>query len=233
MRLVFTPDWFLGQDVLINFFSFFILGLFFFFSMKNYRVSKNKKLLYLGIGFLLIALAEFSVVLTKFAIFYDVGVTQNIGRIIITYEVVKSLDIIYYLSFFFNRLFTLLGFYIIYRLPLKRISGDFVLVVYSILVISLLSHNFYYLYHLTALIFLALVTRNYIKVYRKTNLPNTGIFVVALSLLGLSQIMFILSKVSYMYVSAQIVQLISYITLLILIMRISKNGTKKQIKHNL
>jgi len=230
---VFTPDWFLGQDVLINLFSFLILGLFFFFSMKNYKISKNKKLLYLGIGFLLIALAEFSVVLTKFAIFYDTSVTQNIGKMIITSEVVKSVDIIYYLSFFFNRLFTLLGLYIIYRLPLKRISGDFALVVYSIFVISLLSHNFYYLYHFTALIFLALVTRNYLKIYRKNKLPNTGIFIVALSLLGLSQVMFILSKVSYMYVSAQIVQLISYITLLILIMRISKNGTKKQAKHNL
>ena len=233
MRFVFTPDWFLGQDVLINLFSFLILGLFFFFSIKNYRVSKNKRLLYLGIGFLLIALAEFSVVLTKFAIFYDTSVTQGIGNLIITYDVVKSLDIFYYLSFFFNRLFTLLGFYIIYRLPLKRISGDFVLVVYSIFVISLLSHNVYYLYHFTALIFLALVTRNYLKIYQENKLPNTGIFVVALSLLGLSQIMFILSNIGYIYVGAQIIQLISYITLLILIMRISKNGTKKQAKHNL
>ena len=230
---MFTPDWFLGQDVLINLFSFLILGLFFFFSIKNYRVSKNKRLLYLGIGFLLIALAEFSVVLTKFAIFYDTSVTQGIGNLIITYDVIKSLDIFYYLSFFFNRLFTLLGFYIIYRLPLKRISGDFVLVVYSIFVISLLSHNVYYLYHFTALIFLALVTRNYLKIYQENKLPNTGIFVVALSLLGLSQIMFILSNIGYIYVGAQIIQLISYITLLILIMRISKNGTKKQAKHNL
>ena len=230
---MFTPDWFLGQDVLINFFSFLILGLFFFLSIKNYKINKNKKILFLGIGFLLIALAELSFILTKFAIFYDVGVTQNIGRIIVTYEIVKSLDIIYYLSFFFNRLFTLLGLYIIYRLPLKRISGDFVLVVYSIFVISLLSHNIYYLYHLTALIFLALVTRNYIKLYHKTKMPNTGIFVVALSLLGLSQVMFILSNISYMYVSAQIVQLISYITLLILIIKISKNGKTKQAKHNL
>lgn len=230
---MFTPDWFLGQDVLINLFSFLILGLFFFLSMKNYRISKNKRLLYLGIGFLLIALAEFSVVLTKFAIFYDTSVTQNIGRLIITYDVVKSLDIFYYLSFFFNRFFTLLGLYIIYRLPLKRISGDFILVVYSIFVISLLSHNFYYLYHFTALIFLALVTRSYLKIYQKTKLVNTGIFIVALVLLGLSQVMFILSNISYLYVLAQAVQLISYITLLILIVRISKNGTKKQTKHHL
>ncbi|MFH1152064.1 MAG: hypothetical protein V1788_02995 [Nanoarchaeota archaeon] len=233
MKIVFTPDWFLGQDVMINLFSFLILGLFFFFSVKNYKISKNKRLLYLGIGFLLIALAELSVVLTKFAIFYDTDVTQSIGRIIITYDVVKSLDIIYYISLFFNRFFTLLGLYIIYRLPLKRISGDFILVVYFIIITSLLSHNFYYIYHLTALIFLALVTRNYIKIYRENRLANTGIFIVALCLLGMSQVMFILSNLAYIYVMAQAVQLISYITLLILIMRISKNGKKKQAEHNL
>ena len=82
MRIVFTPDWFLGQDVLINLFSFLILSLFFLLSVKNYRISKNKRILYLGVGFLLIALAELSVVLTKFAIFYDVDVTQSIGQAI-------------------------------------------------------------------------------------------------------------------------------------------------------
>lgn len=233
MRFVFTPDWFLGQDVLINLFSFLILLLFFLFSMKNYQLSKNKKLLYLGIGFLLVALAEFSVVLTKFAIFYDTNFTQSIGAMIVTYEIVKSVDWVYFLSFFFSRFFTLLGFYIIYRLPLKKISGDFALVIYFILVTSFLFHSFYYLYHLTALIFLLLGTRIYFKIYRKNKSRNTRIFVAALSLLGVSQIMFILSKISYMYVAAQVVQLISYITLLVLIMRISKNGKTKQNQYNL
>jgi len=231
--MVFTPDWFLGHDVLIDVFSFVILFLFFLFSIKSYKLNKNKRSLYLGIGFLLIALAELSVILTKFAIFYDTTITQGIGGLIITYQVVSSVDIIYYLSFFFNRLFTLSGLYIIYRLPLKKLSGDFVLVSYFIIITSLMSHNFYYFYHLTALTFLALIIRNYIKVYRKNKLVNTGIFIMALSLLAISQVMFILSRVSYFYVTAQIIQLISYITLLVLIIKITKNGKTKQDKHNL
>ena len=233
MRIVFTPDWFLGHDVLIDVFSFIILFLFFLFSIKGYKLNKNKRLLYLGVGFLLIALAELSVILTKFAIFYDTTLTQSIGGLIITYQVVSSLDIIYYLSFFFNRLFTLAGLYIIYKLPLKKISGDFVLVIYFIIIASVMFHQFYYLYHLTALIFLALITRNYIKIYLKNKLVNTKIFIVAMSLLAVSQVMFVFSKISYLYVTAQGIQLISYITLLILIIKITKNGKTKQVKHNL
>jgi len=233
MRIVFTPDWFLGHDVLIDIFSFITLFLFFLFSIKGYKLNKNKRLLYLGTGFLLIALAELSVILTKFAIFYDTTLTQSIGGLIVTYHVVNSLDIIYYLSFFFNRLFTLVGLYIIYKLPLKKLSGDFVLVAYFIIIASFMFHQFYYLYHLTALIFLALITRNYIKVYLKNKLVNTKIFIMALSLLAISQIMFVFSKISYFYVTAQGIQLISYITLLILIIKITKNGKTKQTKHNL
>ncbi len=233
MKIVFTPDWFLGHDVLIDVFSFVILFLFFLFSIKSYKLNKNKRLLYLGIGFLLIALAELSIILTKFAIFYDTTLTSSIGGLIITYQVVSSVDIIYYLSFFFERLFTLSGLYIIYRLPLKKLSGDFVLVSYFIIIASVMCHNFYYIYHLTALIFLGLITRNYIKVYRKNKSANTQIFILAMSLLAISQVMFVLSKVSYFYVTAQIIQLTSYITLLILIIKITKNGKKKQDKHNL
>jgi len=233
MKIVFTPDWFLGHDVFIDVFSFIILFLFFLFSIKGYKLNKNKKSLYLGIGFLLIALAELSVILTKFAIFYDTILTSSIGGLIVTYQVVNSVDIVYYLSFFFNRLFTLAGLYIIYRLPLKRLSGDVVLVSYFILISAWVFHNFYYLYYLTTLIFLALIIRNYLKIYRRNNLANTMRLITAFSLLAISQIMFVFSKINSFYVTAQIIQLISYITLLILIVKITQNGKKKQDKHNL
>jgi len=228
MKIVFTPDWFLGQDFLIEIFSFMILFLFFFFSIKSYKLSKNKKVLYLGIGFLLIAIGELSTILTKLVLYYDTTITQNIGQIVITYAVVKSVDIFYHLGFFLHKFFTLFGLYIIYRPPLKRISGDFVLTTYFIIISALLSQSFYYVYHITALIFLFLIINNYCKIYKKSKLANTKILLIALSLLAISQIIFILSKLSQLYVIAQNIQLISYITLLVLIMRISKNGKKKE-----
>ena len=234
MKIVFTPDWFLGQDVLIGIFSFMILFLFFIFSIKNYRLSNNKKILYLGIGFLLVAVGELSTILTKAVLYYDIGITQNIGRIIITHKIVESVDIFYHLGFSLNKLFTLLGFYVIYKLPIKKLSSDFFLILYFIIMCSLLSYSFHYVYHLTALVLLILITHNYYKVYKKNRLLNTQIFIITLFLLAISQIIFILSKSGHLYVTAQTVQLISYITLLILIIKISKNGKeKKQNRYNI
>ncbi len=125
MKIVFTPDWFLGTDVLIEIFSFIILFVFFYLSVKAYKLSRNKNSLYLGVGFLLIALAELATIFTKVVLYYDTTFTQHIGQVIVTYNVVKSVDIFYYIGFFFHKLLTLLGFYVIYRLPLKKkFSGD-------------------------------------------------------------------------------------------------------------
>jgi len=231
MKIVLTPDWFLGHDVLIDFFSFLILFLFFVLSYRNYKISNNKNTLYLGIGFLLISFAEFSTILTKLVLYYDVIFAQQIGQVVITYNVVKSVDIFYYLGFFLQRLFTLLGFYIIYRLPLKKESlSDFILVVYFIFVSALLSNTFYYFYYLTVLIFLVLIINNYYQIYKKNKSSNTKVLIFALGLLTLSNIIFMFSALDDLYVAAQTIQLISYITLLLLIIRISKHGTKEKQK---
>ena len=64
-------------------------------------------------------------------------------------------------------------------------------------------------------------------------LANTRILIFAFVLLALSQVFFMLSKLNYFYVGAQSIQLVSYITLLILIMKIIKDGKKKkQGRHN-
>ena len=108
MKIVFTPDWFLGGDVLVEGFSFLILLIFFILSIRNYRLSKNKKDLYLGLGFFLIAIAEIATILTKVVLYYDFNITQQVGQMIVTQQVVKSIDIFYYIGFFFHKFLTLL-----------------------------------------------------------------------------------------------------------------------------
>ncbi len=236
MKIVFTPDWFLTPDVFIETFSFVILFLFFYFSVKNYKLSKNKNSLYLGIGFLLIALAELSTILTKAVLYYNTTFTQQVGQMVVTYEVVKSVDVFYYIGLFFHRLLTLLGLYVIYRLPIKQKSfGDILIGVCFILVSTIFSQAFYYLFHLTALILLILIIDNYCKIYDRNKQENTKILIIALSMLALSQVVFILSKLGILYAIAQIMQLVSYIILLILIAKILNYGKqkKKQDRYNL
>ena len=120
MKIVFTPDWFLNNDVLIGIVSFMVLFLFFLVAVKSYMLNNKKSILYLGIGFLLIALGELSTILTKIVLYYDIGVVQEIGRAVITSKIVNTVDIFYYAGFFFNRFLTLLGLYLIYMIPSSK-----------------------------------------------------------------------------------------------------------------
>lgn len=240
MKIVLTPDWFLGSDVLIEGFSFIVLLAFFILSYKNYKLSKNKNCLYLGIGFLLVAIAEAATILTKFILYYDTTFTQQIGMMIVTSHVVQSVDLLYYVGFFFHKLLTLLGLYLIYRILQEKKTGiDLLLALYIIFVSSIFSAGFYYLFHLTALLLLSLIINNYYQLYRKNKSENTLILILAFFMLALSQLIFVLSILSSLYVFGQVIQLVSYLILLILIIRIlrtEKHGRqqkKKQNKYNI
>ncbi|MDO8516808.1 MAG: hypothetical protein Q7S33_01665 [Nanoarchaeota archaeon] len=235
MKIALTPDWFLGIDVLIEIFSFMILFLFFILCLKNYRLSKNKNSLYIGLGFFAIALAEIFTILTKLVLYYDTSFTQNIGHMVVTYNVVKSVDIFYYIGFFLHKLFTLMGLYIIYKIPTKKgITSDFFLVFYFLIISALFGNFFFYLFHITALLLLILIIGNYQDLYQKNKSGNTKTLLIAFAMLSLSQIIFILSHIAILYAIAQTIQLISYVILLILIVKILEYGKKKkQVRHNI
>jgi hypothetical protein len=231
MKIVLTPDWFLGKDVIIDIFSFMVLLLFFVLSFKNYKLDKNKKLLFLGIGFVMISLAQLATIMTKLVLYYDTTITSQIGQAIITYSAIHSIDIFYYLGFFFYRLLTLTGLYVIYKLPLEREhKKDFILSLFFIVVVSFFSKNLDYLFRLTALILLIFITRNYYVVYTINKSKKTMLLVLAFGILACSQIMFVLANPgSFVAVVANIWELISYIILLTLIIRIiHHHGTKKK-----
>ena len=188
-----------------------------------------RKLLYLGIGFGLIALAQLATIMTKFVLYYDTTFTRQIGEAIVTYHLVQSVDIFYQLGFFFYRLLTLLGFYIIYKLPLEKgQKEDFFLVLFFITVISILSKDLIYLFYFTALILLILITKNYYLVYKKNKSRKTLLLIFAFGILALSNVIYAFSGSSPFYVVADGWELVSYIILLVLIIRIFKYGKKKK-----
>ena len=227
MRFVFTPDWFLAHDVLIESFSFIVLFIFFLLSIRSYKINKKKSTLYLGIAFLFIAVAELAVILTKTVLYYDTSITQNIGRIIITYHVFKSTDILYRAGFFINKLLTLLGLYIIYRIPQKKNDyGDLLIAMTFIIIASIFSSPFYYIFHIAALILIILIIKNYYKIYKQNKMENTKILIAAFVLLAISQLILILSPLPALYALAQCLQLVSYLILLILVIRILKTQSR-------
>ena len=229
MKIVLTPDWFLGFDILIEIFSFIVLAIFCILSIRNYRIDREKKsFLYVGLGFGLIALAQIATIFTKTILYYDFDLIQQAGQAIIASNFVSSVDIFYYIGFFFYRFLTLVGLYIIYRLHNTRTYlGDILVFCYFILLSILASTEIYYLFHLTALALLLLITRNYHGIYRENHFTNTAILVTAFGILALSQLLFIFSQETIQAV-ANIVELISYTILLFLAIKIRKDGKKKK-----
>ena len=235
MKIVFTPDWFLNFDVIIESFGFMILGLLFLFAIQAYTLSKKKSVLYLGFGFLLIALGELTTVFTKLMLYYDSSLTSEIGQAIITQGIVSSIDIFYYAGFFLHRLFILLGLYLIYKLPdvrKKSDPADFALTLYFILMVVILSNSAYYFYHFTVFLILALIVRDYFRIYLGRRSKNTLFLISAFSLLAISQVMFIFSKIDLLYVLAQVLQVISYVILLTFMVKITQNGKKAKPNGN-
>lgn len=229
MKIVLTPDWFLGKDVMIEVFSFLVLLAFVVLCWRYYQLSKKKSFMYLGSGFLLIALAQIAMVVTKLVLYYDTTFVQEIGQIVVSYNVVKSVDIFYYIGFFFHRLFTLLGLYIIYRLPMKKKSaGEIFLAMYFILISALFSSSIFFLFHITTLVLLVMIIANYYEIYKKNKLETTKILLVAFSILALAHFIFTFSGMEVFFAVANVFELISYVILLVLIIKLLKHGTTQK-----
>jgi hypothetical protein len=221
MDIVFAPNWFVGSDILIEFFSFVVLFIFFILCTKSFNLTKNKKTLILGRGFLLIAIAQLATILTKVVIYNHTTALHNIGVAIISYNIVKTVNVFYYIGFFFHRLLTLLGFYMIYRISLaKKSEPDVLLVIYFLMISAVISNFFYYIFHITILVLLTLIIRNYCLICKKNQSYNTKTLLTAFIIMSIAQLVFIFSVVECLYIAGQTLELVSYLTLLMLILRI-------------
>lgn len=233
MKLVLTPEWFLGKDVIIDVFSFIVLLAFFILCWRYYKLSKKKNFIYLGSGFFLIALAQLAAIVTKLVLYYDTTITKQIGQMIVTYHIINSVDFLYYAGFFFHKLFVLIGLYIIYRLPLKKKSpGDLLLAFYFIIISALFGTDISFIFHITIVIFLILIIKNYYNIYKKNKLTNTKILMTAFGLLAFAHFVMIIPElfknminkaiIGNLAVVSNFIELISYIVFLIIIIRIFK-----------
>jgi hypothetical protein len=232
MKVIFPPQWFLNIDILIEAVSFFIILIFSILCIKNYRLNKDKKFLYLGGGFGLITLSQLIVTITKAVVFYNASFVGAGGEIIIPYNLFDFVSVFSYVGFFAYRFLMLLGLYVIYKLPKRVFEKDFLLVLYLIIIVTIFSREITHLFYITTFIILLLITKKYFDIYHKNKSKGTLILTVAFTGLASANAIFIFAKLmSPIYITASIMGLVSYIILLILIIRIleyGKNDKKKK-----
>jgi hypothetical protein len=191
-------------------------------------------MMYLGVGFAFIALAQLTIIPTKFGLYYDTAFTTYIGNLIINSHIIQSTNVFYNFSIFLNKALTLIGLYVIFRLPKKKQFFDLVLVLYFILLSVFGGDLTADLFYLTTLGLFGLISYRYYSVYRKNKFLNTKMLFFAFGLLALSKLLLLIPSLGIIGVLADSIELLSYLVLLVLIIKILKHDTKKeQDGHNL
>ena len=225
MDFVSIPQWFRINNVIIDAVSFVVLIIFFFLCFNYYRLTKKKNFLYLGIGFVLISLAQLAEIALKLGVYYDVSFIQQVGQAIVTYHILTSVKTFYIVASFFNKLLTLAGFYIIYRLITKKSSsGEFILAIYFIVISVVASTTADYLFHLTIVLLLLLIMFGYYETYKRTRVSNTAYLILAFSLLAIAHFIALVTNLATPSIIANLIELASYLILLVLIIKIIRKG---------
>ena len=125
VKLVYSPQWFFGKDILIDIVSIFVLLLIAFFSIKYYNIKKNRNYIYLTLSFVILAASFLAKILINFNVYYKVIETQDLGVISAVYQSMKATHSIFITSLVVYWLSTLFGYYILYSIYQNQSLSNF------------------------------------------------------------------------------------------------------------
>jgi hypothetical protein len=230
IEVVYSPEWFYGKDIAIDIVSIIVLLLIGFFSIRYYRLDrKNRNYLSLGASFLLLASAFIFKVLTNFTIYYHELEVQRVGLSVIAYQTVEASYILFYLGFLLHRMMFLFGLYVLYSIYQPQEKPNIVLMVYFIFISAYFSEMAYYVFHITALVFLFFITLQYYRNYRENRMPTSRMLLASFLAIAVSQLLFVFVEFSQtFYVIAEFIQLAGYIVLLLMLVTVLRHGKKKK-----
>jgi hypothetical protein len=227
----FGPGWFIFPSIMIDFIAFFVLLMISSFSFKYYKLNKkNKNYLYLAWSFLLICFSFGFKILTNLTIYYPIFRDTVAGPVVNAMASVRQYNIFSFLTFSGFVLCHLLGLFFLYAIYNKdKHKTHLFLIAYFILLSTYLSHLNYYIFHLTALFFLAILSLIYLRKYSNNGYDNTKKLYYSFSILALSHLFFMFISVNqYFYVMAETIQLIGYLLLLFILSTVVNYGKKKK-----
>jgi len=228
VKYIYAPQWFYGKDILIDVVSIVVLLLIAFFSIKYYQIKKNKNYIYLTLSFTMLALSFLFKIVMNINIYYKVIETMPLTPVTITYQALKASGNLFISSFLLYWFLTLFGFYILYSIYQKQSRLDFWFGTYLLFMMTFYAYPSYRPFHLTLLILLALITYIHARKYLNQKHYATKLVTYSFGIITLSQVFF--NLVDYnnsFYVTAEIIQLIGYLSLLITFIMVLRHGRKE------
>jgi len=239
IEIAFGPKWFYLVSIFIDLITILVLFSIATVATRYYKLNNNKNYMKLGFAFYLIAASFLFKMVTNVTVYYEsIKANTPTGAVIQTLEVVRSFNILAISSFLIFVLANLAGLYVLYSIKRGQKIPTVFLTIYFIIVLSIVSalysSTLYYIFHITSIIFLVFIASRYFNIYSQTGNKNTKYLAYGFSIIAISQAFFMFIALNpLVYVIAEVVQLVGYILLLQVLIRVLYHGKKKkQTRHN-
>jgi hypothetical protein len=218
--VVYSPQWFYGFDVILDFITIVTSILIGYFSIKSYYITKERNYLYLGSAFYLISIGFIIKSLTFLSIYFKLMTpyTHLIQKVFV------EIEIIYLVGIFFYKLLVLTGFLTLFSFSQKLKSNNiFFMMIFFLFFLSFLIIKSEFLFHILIIGMIGYVVDYFIKNYRKNKTKGAKLVRDGFIMLLISQIAFVFIILNpHFYIIGEILQMISFLMLLTVYMRVHK-----------
>jgi len=223
-HLIFPQGWFYGYDVVLELIFAIITFAVSFYSFKIYNLTYQRQPKLFGIGFAFISASYLIRAIVSFVIAYEVKEGINVISDLRELVILNNFGIYSYLLLFVTGLFFLT--YLTFKVKNKKIFTLIYLITISSIIVSLNKLELFYLF---STIFLAYIFIHYLENYESHKQKRTFLILLSFFLLFLSSIQFFFSVGNTLdYAISHILELIAYLLILLDLLLVSKNESKKK-----
>jgi hypothetical protein len=217
------PYWYRGIEAFLGIIVVLISLAIAALSYKSYKLAGEKKYSYFSISFLLISLAF------AFYSLINALLTTHISTTLT--NLLSGFDY----GFLIHMMLTFLAYTLLIIVTLKVEERKTGLLIFSLMMLlALFSYQYYIKFHLVSFILLFFLAYQFYTNYKEKKSANSFLVFISFYLLACSEILF-LAMVYFsplFFVAADIIQLIGFILLFIMFLRINYGREKRETGHN-
>ncbi len=226
VEVIFSPRWFFGVDAIFETIAIIATALLALEAYRLYKFTRKVTHKYFSLSFLLISLAFIAKVITNLLLYFPSLRQATVSWILKKYYILQETNLVYAagnLAFRFLMLLGLLG--IFWIIGESREKNKLLILFYFISLTSFVSIfsvyvggiaiPIYFIFHITAAIFLAYITYFYYETYKMRKRKGTLSISLSFFFIFLSQLVFMFLIITLsVYALAEFLQLAGYMLLL-------------------
>jgi len=218
------PVWFYSLDIFFMSVSILVCLIIAFFSQKVFKITKEKKYLWFGLAYFLIAGAFIMRILSILIIYMKSQIVEESGYL--TISNFGELGTINNIGYLFFRIGMLLGFLTLMLVILKIEDNRVInLLIYFVLITTIFSFQAFLVFYVTLALILFLIIHQLWLHYQTSRSKNAAMVITSFVLVLISQLIFLLLGFhNIIYAVGEVFQLAGFILFFIPYMLVLKYG---------